>query len=127
MTIMITNVDEAPAFSTGALGSDSVPENSTDSLWHAVRRRLQRPLQPPASPTRRLDPEGLTVIVYSLAGPDASKFEISADPPVLSFASEPDFEAKASADGDNVYEVTVRASAGGDDRRTHGESHRRKR
>ena len=28
--------------------------------------------------------------------------------------SGPDFEAKASADGDNVYEVTVRASVGGD-------------
>ena len=60
-----------------------------------------------------MDPEGLTVS-YSLAGPDASKFQISGDPPVLSFVSGPDFEAKASADRDNVYEVTVRATVGRD-------------
>ena len=60
-----------------------------------------------------MDPERRTAN-YSLTGPDASKFQFSDSPPVLSFASKPDFEAKASADGDNVYEVTVRASVGGD-------------
>ena len=60
-----------------------------------------------------MDPEGRTVN-YSRTGPDASKFQLSGSPPVLSFVSKPDFEAKASADGDNVYEVTVRASVGGD-------------
>ena len=60
-----------------------------------------------------MDPEGRTVN-YSLMGPDSSKFQIKGSLPVLSFASKPDFEAKASADGDNVYEVTVRASVGGD-------------
>ena len=61
-----------------------------------------------------MDPEGRAVN-YSLAGPDASKFQISGDPPVLSFRSPaPDFEAKASADRDNVYEVTVQASVDSD-------------
>ena len=63
---------------------------------------------------KAMDPEGRTVS-YSLAGPDASKFQLSNDPPVLSFVSKgADFEAKASADRDNVYEVTVQASVGSD-------------
>ena len=66
------------------------------------------------SPTRQWTRRDALSAIPNLAGPDASKFQISGDPPVLSFVTKPDFEAKASADRDNVYEVTVRASAGGD-------------
>ena len=106
---MITDVDEEPAFSTGEQ-TVSVPENSTDLFgdsddgYSAVVADVTY---------GAMDPEGLTVN-YSLMGPDASKFQLSDSPPVLSFVSKPDFEAKASKDGDNVYEVTVRASVGGD-------------
>ena len=110
VTIMITDVDEAPAFTTGAQAID-VPENSTD-LFGAEADGYNQATVDLVTYTAD-DPEGLTVN-YSLAGLDASKFQISGDPPVLSFVSGPDFEAKASADGDNVYEVTVQASAGGD-------------
>ena len=33
----------------------------------------------------------------------------------LSFSSAPDYEAPADADGDNTYEVTVKATAGGEE------------
>ncbi len=110
VTIMITDVDETPTFSTGA-ETVGVPENSTD-LWHASETGYT--VTDVANVTYEAeDPEGRTVN-YSLAGPDASKFQIRNSPPVLSFVSKPDFEAKASADGDNVYEVTVQASVGSD-------------
>ena len=110
VTIMITDVDEEPAFSTREQ-TVSVPENSTD-LFGASEDGYSA--DDVADVTYgAMDPEGLTVN-YSLMGPDASKFQLSGSPPVLSFVSKPDFEAKASRDGDNVYEVTVRASVGGD-------------
>ena len=59
-----------------------------------------------------MDAEGITV-TYSLTGSDASKFQLKGTPPVLSFRAKPDYEAKADANRDNVYEVTVRATAGG--------------
>ena len=110
VTIMITDVDEKPYFMTGEQ-TVGVPENST-GLFGPVADGYSDDLETDVTYTA-MDPEGHTVN-YSLMGPDASKFQLSGSPPVLSFASEPDFEAKASADGDNVYEVTVRASVGGD-------------
>ena len=111
VTIKITNVNEEPAFSTGAQ-TISIPENST-ALWDATDTTNYNQDAVDDVTYTAMDPEGLTVS-YSLAGPDASKFQLSSDPPVLSFVSGPDFEAKASADRDNVYEVTVRATVGGD-------------
>ena len=116
VTITITNVDEKPDFSTGAK-TVGVPENSTDLFGAATdgysAAGVTGDVTVAAVTYTAADPEGRTVS-YSLAGPDASKFRIRGNPPVLSFASGPDFEAKASADGDNVYEVTVRASVGND-------------
>ena len=110
VAITLTDVNEEPDFDTGSQ-IVSVPENSTD-LFDASADGYSFRSVVDVTYTA-MDPEGRTVS-YSLAGPDASKFQLSATPPVLSFASKPDFEAKASADGDNVYEVTVRASVGGD-------------
>ena len=110
VTITITDVDEKPAFSTGEK-IVSVPENST-ALWDADTTNYNQNAVIDVTYTA-MDPERRTVS-YSLAGPDASKFQLSSDPPILSFVSGPDFEAKASADRDNVYEVTVRTSVGGD-------------
>ncbi len=110
VTITITDVDETPTFSTGE-ETVGIPENSK-VLWHGSTTGYTATTEAEVTYTAA-DPEGRTV-AYSLAGPDASKFRITSDPPVLSFVSGPDFEAKASADRDNVYEVTVRAAVGGD-------------
>ena len=45
-------------------------------------------------------------------GADASKFTIGAATGVLAFASPPNFEDLADADGDNAYVVVVRATSG---------------
>ena len=109
VTIMITDMDEKPTFSEGPQ-TIGVPENSTD-LYGASNAGYSAAAATDVD-YMAADPEGRTVS-YSLAGPDASKFQLSGAPPVLSFVSKPDFEAKASADGDNIYEVTVQASADG--------------
>ena len=111
VTIMLTDVDEKPAFDGTGSQTVSVPENST-VLYGTANEGYSVTTKSDVTYTA-MDPEGRTVN-YSLTGPDASKFQISGTPPVLSFASKPDFEAKASADRDNVYMVTVRASVDGD-------------
>ena len=55
----------------------------------------------------------------SLEGDDAGQFTLNAIATTgvleLSFSSAPDYEAPADADGDNTYEVTVKATAGGEE------------
>lgn len=57
------------------------------------------------------DPDN-TAPHYSLAGTDAARFGIDPFTGRVYFKTAPDFEAPADADGDNVYDVTVRASDG---------------
>ena len=54
------------------------------------------------------DPEGEDIAEWSLAGTDAADFTIDSNG-ALSFASPPDFDAPADANGNNVYQVRVRA------------------
>ena len=58
---------------------------------------------------RATDPEGADTTWVTLAGPDARHFVI-AEFGDLSFTAPPDFDARADANRDNTYEVTVRAS-----------------
>ena len=59
--------------------------------------------------TAEVEPADNTVDRWSLAGPDAGKFEISAAG-VLTFEKSPDYEKPGDADGDNTYGVTIRAT-----------------
>ncbi len=53
---------------------------------------------------------GLTV-TYSLTGPDAGAFDIDSSTGVITFKAVPDYENPADQDLDNIYHVTVNASA----------------
>jgi Ca2+-binding RTX toxin-like protein len=55
-----------------------------------------------------IDPDGGSV-TFSLTGADASKFQISATG-ILSFKTGPNFEVKADAGANNVYDVTVKVT-----------------
>ena len=57
-----------------------------------------------------MDTDGVN-ITLSLMGPDAAKFSLSSGN-FLSFVMKPDYENPTDANGNNVYEVTVRASDG---------------
>ena len=90
LTITVTDVDEPPE----VLGEAhvTIEENSTD----------------PVGRYRATDPEGAATGWTALDGPDGTYFELT-DFGDLSFTAVPDFDAKADANGDNQYEVTVQA------------------
>lgn len=92
VTITVTGVNDAPDL---ALADTLVFENSTDVLTAAAT-----------------DPDG-DAVTYSLSGTDAALFVIDASTGALSFATGPDFEAPADADGDNVYDIAVTATDDG--------------
>ena len=100
MTITVDEVDEAPVFTAGkASHSHAENEPNTEVVYTFDA----------------YDAEGDTV-EYSLSGDDAGKFTIGSSNGEFTFDASPDFEARGSADGDNTYEVTVKATsnAGGD-------------
>ena len=95
MTITVDAVDEAPVF-TASKTSHSHAEN-TDATTVVYDFEAY-------------DPESDT-LTYSLSGDDAGKFSIDSSNGELTFDASPNFEARGSADGDNVYEVTVKAAS----------------
>ena len=95
LTITVTPADEAPVFTDGDT-SHEYAEN-TDVAATAVYT------------FGAYDPEG-EAPAFSLSGADASKLSIDSGTGALTFNTSPNFEAPGSADGDNVYEVTVKAS-----------------
>ena len=107
VNIIVTDENEAPKITltpgggtppspgmVGGLGAVSVPENTTAVATYVA-------------------PAEITSPTWSLSGPDRNSFTIGVTSGVLSFRSAPDYEAPGSADGDNVYMVTVVASGGG--------------
>jgi Repeat of unknown function (DUF5648)/Cadherin domain len=59
------------------------------------------------------DPDRGQTLGYSISGgADASKFAIDTSTGALSFVTAPNFEAPTDVGGDNVYDVTVKASDG---------------
>ena len=98
LTVTVTNVNEAPVITSdggGATAALAVAENTAAVTTVAST-----------------DPEG-TARSYSISGgADAAKFTINTATGVLNFVAAPNFDAAGDANGDNVYEVTVRASDG---------------
>ncbi len=88
-----TPANQAPVFTSAA--SASVPENSSGTIYTATAS----------------DADG-NALTFSLAGgADQALLRITASG-ALSFATPPDFEAPADADGNNVYLVRIGVSDG---------------
>ena len=103
VTITIEDVDEEPEFSTTdrAIGMATVStEENTTALGDT-----------PANVTYAATDQDGNLVNLSLMGDDASMFRLNVTG-VLSFIMAPDFEDPGDTDGDNVYQVTVRASDG---------------
>ena len=99
VTIMVTDVDEAPEMTGGA--AIEYAENGTGAV----------------ATYTAVDPEMTEIVSWSLGGTDAGAFDISNG--VLTFKKSPDYEMPAdavgddgstAAAGDNMYEVTVQAT-----------------
>jgi hypothetical protein len=93
LSVSVSDVNEAVAFTSAP--DFTVRENAVD-VGHVSA----------------VDPEGLAIAFSIAGGADAAKFAIDAATGALSFVSAPDFEAPGDADGDNLFEVIVRASDG---------------
>ena len=95
VTITVTDVDEPPAFTDGLTTVEYAENDTGDVASYSAE-----------------DPEDAT-IHWTLEGADEGLLSIDANGN-LTFDSPPNFEAKASDDGDNDYQVTVQATAGTD-------------
>ena len=100
VTVMVTDVDEDPSITST---TDAV--RSLTSLEATIAAPLT--LATALATYAATDPEEETVTL-DLSGPDAGDFEIDAG--ALTFMEQPDYEAAADANEDNVYEITVVAS-----------------
>ena len=109
VTITVTDVNDAPTFTAGIQGMAADHQEKTGDV--AANELV-------ISTYTATDPEEADVTL-SLMGDDAALFELAEDTDedagasrVLSFKERPDFENPGDRNGDNVYEVTVRASDG---------------
>ena len=119
VTISVADVNEPPMFTIGIEGGieGMAPDHREDSLSDSPPQ-----IDLTISTYVATDPEGADVTL-SLTGDDAAIFELADDTlvtgadaanasQVLSFKEMPDFEMPGDQNGDNVYQVTVRASDG---------------
>ena len=116
VTITVADVNEAPTF--GAVTADP-PVNTMGMAADHQEEGVDVTESLVIAGYTATDPEGGDVSL-SLMGDDAALFELADDTDdtaganqVLSFKEEADFEMPADRNRDNVYEVTVRATAGG--------------
>ena len=99
--VSVTNVNESGAVSGSA--SINYAENGTDTIeTYSIT-----------------DPESDT-ITWSLTGTDAARFSISSSG-ALTFKSAPDYEKPNDGNKDNVYDVTIQVSGGGETPTLHAE------
>ena len=120
VTITITNVDEKPEFTERATGATtgiaspkaiSSPEGRS-ALWDGT----DGPVTTEDGVTYEAMDEDGNLVNLSLMGDDGELFTLDAPTTgggsVLAFAAAPDFESPTDRNGDNKYQVTVRASDG---------------
>jgi voltage-gated potassium channel Kch len=89
LEISVTNVNEGPQLIVGS--SFTVAENTSTVTTATVS-------------------DSSSAVTFSLSGTDSAAMTIGESSGVLAFAANPDFEAPADADADNVYNVTITAT-----------------
>jgi hypothetical protein len=102
VTVIVTDEDEtpdvddkAPVFAAGGSASATVAENILPTtVVHT---------------STATDNVGVTAYAFEAGGADNNKFSLNTATGALTFLSQPDFEAPASAAGTNVYSVKVKA------------------
>jgi hypothetical protein len=98
LTVTITNVNEAPTISINNFGDAhtiSQAENFSSIITYTAT-----------------DVDAGTSFTWSLSGTDAADFSMVPSTGVLTFAANPDFEAPADSDANNIYVVVVTVSDG---------------
>ena len=109
VTIKLTDVDEKPEFTTGD-SNDPMAKTVIEVPENYIALSTSTNFDENDVTYTATDPEDRS-LTYRLMGPDGAKFELDVSK-VLSFEQKPDYENPTDRNKDNVYEVTVRASAG---------------
>ena len=114
--IQVVNVDEKPTFGASVPDGEIIAQTEGRTEIDLDNDRTTTPND--LATFAASDPDG-SAVTLSLRGPDADAFELAADTDntnavsqALSFKEATDFDMPADSNGDNVYEVTVRASDG---------------
>ncbi len=98
LTVTITNANEAPSISTNSSAttySITQAENISSVVTYSGS-----------------DVDAETTLSWSISGTDAADFAMNSSSGVLTFASNPDYEAPQDADGNNTYIVIITVSDG---------------
>jgi VCBS repeat-containing protein len=94
LAITVTAVNDAPAVTSATAGTFA--ENTTGAVYTATRA----------------DPDAGDTVTWTLAGPDAALFSIDPATGVVALSAAQSFAAPADANGDGIYDITVRATDG---------------
>ena len=115
VTVNVTDVDEAPYFTeaTGTTPAGTSPTETQGAVRREVAENTASLGGDNVNTYTATDPEG-GMVTLSLSGDDMSMFELGSTG-ILAFkmGMEPDFEMPSDRNKDNIYEVTVVATAGG--------------
>ena len=98
LSLTITNVNEAPSITKNASAATyslSQAENTQSLFTYSAT-----------------DPDAGASLTWSLSGTDSGDFTIGSASGVFAFAANPDYEAPADSNTDNVYTVIVTVSDG---------------
>ena len=97
VAIAVTNVNEMPSITSAATASTPENVSTTAAVYTAIAT----------------DPDANTTLGYSISGgADVALFNINSTTGAVTFKASPNFEAPTDAGGNNVYDITVRASDG---------------
>ncbi|MGL4727313.1 MAG: beta strand repeat-containing protein, partial [Bosea sp. (in: a-proteobacteria)] len=100
IAVTVTDVNEAPVITSNGGGTTAISNYGESGLS-------------PVTIVTATDPDASTTLTYSIiGGADSGKFTVNASTGALSFITAPNFEVKADAGADNIYDVTVRVSDG---------------
>src|SRR6185503_3328354 len=95
VAITVTAVNDAPAVTSATSGT--FVENSAGAVYSATRT----------------DADAGDTVTWTLTGPDAALFTIDATTGVVTLNAAQSFASPADANGDGIYDITVRATDSG--------------
>lgn len=98
LSVLIHGVNDAPVITSNG-GGNTAAINYAENGVGPVTTVTSSDIDGPAR-------------TYSISGTDAALFDIDSGTGALTFKASPDFETRADANGDGVYELTVVASDG---------------
>ncbi len=111
--LVVVNYSGQPPYGAGSIAvllntPDNHPPTITSNGGGDSASRLVAENTTAVTTVVAADPDAGQTLTYTIAdGADAALFTINPTTGALAFANAPDFEAKADADANNVYDVTV--------------------